>query len=101
MGHARVTIAVRARGRFASEYYVTSQPMIEAGGPVAWTWLRRRIHEPCMPACLVSSRRPFGPWVGQAVRLSLETNGGQVCTACLALGFSLRRVGDVLCLVPD
>ena len=102
---------------------------IKAGEPVAWTWARRRIHEPCMPAWLVSSRRPFGPWVAQAVRLSLDANGGQLCTACLALGFSLnleesrelaticaglpgfrvlpvscdtcRRVGDVLCIVPD
>lgn len=62
---------------------------IKAGEPVAWTWARRRIHEPYMPAWLVSSRRPFGAWVAQAVPLRLQANGGQLCTACLALGFSL------------
>ena len=85
----RVTNLAEAHKPSAAACHVCGH-MIKLGQPVAWTWPRRRIHESCMPAWLVSSRRPLGSWVAEAVGSHLQANGGQLCAGCLALGFGLN-----------
>jgi hypothetical protein len=59
------------------------------GFPSIWTTTRQRVHESCLSLWMLSTQRTLhGGWVGQAVTMVLQSNGGSLCGACLALKLS-------------